>query len=698
MEAYKDARYSGFRGKLRWVKDKFKGLPEEANQIFVTARAGYVNRMQGVISHVADTIATTLASAKVRIARGQAELQAEVKKMQADLQAAGRKAAGEFAGKFDELTESVNAKSQELVQTLASKYSEAMKSVDAEIDAEKEANKGLIDKAVDAVKGVVKTILALKDLLLNVLAKAASAIAAIISDPIGFLGNLVDAVGSGLRAFVANIGTHLKNGLVGWLLGAVASTGLELPAKFDLKGIIGMIASLLGLTWNAIRGRIVSRGVPEQAITAVEESAPIAQKLRSEGVAGIWELIVERVGDLKDKLLSKISDFLIPTVLIAGITWLISLLNPASAFIKAVKMIIDIVTFIVERGAQIAAFVNSVLDAVIAIAGGGGGGVPGLIEKALAGSIPVLIGALAAFLGIGGIADKVKAFFQSLTKPVMKAVDWVADTLVKFGKSVWGKLKAGAKKLKDKVTGKNKDTGKDKDGKEKSPGPIAVGRPMSFEADQHSHRLWYDTSGSSPQLMVASTPTPVREHLPSLRSNLASATPEKQAEGNGLLAQIDTILATTDPRAEELSKAEATRKTGTAVDNSAVQAAEKVVVAGEQSMVPVLTRLFELAGVGEGDEMVDLPMPNGAVARCVKRGTALVPIGRVSIYPTGLIARPHLEELDDINRQLQGERSSRSAERSSTGARFTTTSAHRRCGPTSSAPGWAIRWRASKRC
>lgn len=470
MEAYKDERYSGLRGKYRWVRDKIKGLPAEANQIFVTARAGYVARMQGVISRVADTIAAALGRAKLRIARGQAELQAEVKKMPADLQAQGRKAAGEFASKFDELTESVNSKSQELVQTLASKYSEAMKSVDEEIDAEKEANKGLIDKAIDAVKSVVKTILALKDLLLNVLARAGQAIAAIISDPIRFLGNLVSAVGAGLKAFIDKIETHLKNGLVGWLLGAVASTGLQLPAKFDLKGIIGMIASLLGLTWNAIRGRIVSRGVPDQAIDTVEKTVPIAQKLKSEGVAGIWETIKERVGDLKDKLLGKISQFLIPTVLIAGITWLISLLNPASAFVKAVKMIIDIVTFIVERGAQIAAFVSSVLDAVIAIAGGGGAGVPALIEKALAGSIPVLIGALAAFLGIGGIADKVKMFFQSLTKPVMKAVDWVADKLVKFGKKIWGKLKAGAKKVKDKtkagvgkftdrLSGKNKAAG-----------------------------------------------------------------------------------------------------------------------------------------------------------------------------------------------------------------------------------------------
>jgi hypothetical protein len=44
-------------------------------------------------------------------------------------------------------------------------------------------------------------------------------------------------------------------------------------------------------------------------------------------------------------------------------------------------MIIDIVTFIIERGAQIIQFVNAVLDAVIAIAGGRTGGVPALIEK-----------------------------------------------------------------------------------------------------------------------------------------------------------------------------------------------------------------------------------------------------------------------------------------------------------------------------
>ncbi|MFJ8579958.1 hypothetical protein [Micromonospora sp. NPDC093277] len=442
MDAYKDKRYSGLLGKGRWIKDKFAGLPEEANQIFVVARKGYVDRMQQVISAVADTIGVELGRAKQRIAAGRDELQAEVRKLPADLQAIGKEAAGEFAGKFDELTEQVNNKGTELVQTLASKYNEALKSVDEEIAAEKEKNKGLVAKAVDAVAGVIKTIMQLKDMLMGVLAKAAQAVMAIIKDPIGFLGNLVSAVGAGLKQFIANIGEHLKKGLVGWLTGAMAGAGLELPAKFDLRGIVMMIGSLLGLTWAAIRGRIVKRGVPEQAMGAVEQSVPLVQKVQAQGLGGMWEEIKEKVGDLKANLFSKISEYLIPTILMAGITWIISLLNPASAFIRAVKMIIDFVTFIVTQGAQIIEFVNSVLDAIIAIAGGGSGGVPALIEKALARSVPVLIGVLATVLGISGIAQKVQKFFKALAKPVMKAVDWVVGKIVGLGKKLWAKLKS----------------------------------------------------------------------------------------------------------------------------------------------------------------------------------------------------------------------------------------------------------------
>ncbi|MFJ9779538.1 hypothetical protein ACIRSS_08140 [Amycolatopsis sp. NPDC101161] len=456
MDDYKARRYGGTWGLIKWGHDKLFGLPDEANQIFVEARDNYVKRMRGVISAVADTIGRELTRAKQRIAKGRDELQAEVKKLPKDLQALGKQAAAGFADKFDELTQSVDDKSTELVDTLATKYTDAVKAVDDEIAAEKEKNKGLVDKALDAVKGVIKTILELKDLLLGVLAKAAQAVMGILRDPIGFLGNLVSAVGGGLKLFMNNAGRHLQQGVLSWLLGTAATAGITLPTSFDVMGILLLIASLIGLSWANLRARL-ARKLPKEAMTAIEvgeHALPLVLEVRKRGIAALWDDLKTRVGDLKKNLIDNLVSYLLPTIIMAGITWIISLFNPASAFIRACKMIIDIIRFIVTNGRQIIEFVNTVLDAVIAIAKGGSGGVPALVEKALARSIPVLIGALAALLGIGGIAGKVKEIFQKLARPVNKAIDWVVDKIVGLAKKVWAKVKALAKKLKDKFSKK----------------------------------------------------------------------------------------------------------------------------------------------------------------------------------------------------------------------------------------------------
>ncbi|WP_051114945.1 hypothetical protein [Actinokineospora enzanensis] len=610
MDEYKDKRYSGFTGKLRWVKDQFAGLPDEANQIFVTARKGYVDRMQQVISRVADVIGGELNRAKARIATGRAELQAEVRKLPADLQAIGKQAAGEFAGRFDELAESVDAKGKELVQSLASKYNEALKSVDAEIDAEKEKNQGLVAKAIGAVKGVIDTILKLKDLLLGILAKAAAAVMAIIRDPIGFLGKLVHAVGEGLRSFLANIGEHLKKGLLGWLLGAMASAGLQLPARFDLRGIIMMIGSLLGLTWSAIRGRVVSRGVPEPAMAAVEQSVPVAQKLRSEGIGGIWETIKEKAGDLRAGLFGKITQYLVPTVLIAGITWIISLLNPASAFVKAVKMIIDFVGFVVERGAQIVTFVTGVLDAILAIAGGSAGPVPALIVNALVAGIPVLIGVLAAVLGINGIADKVKSFVQSLSKPVMKAVDRVVGKIVAVGRKLWSKLRSGAGKVADKAKAGVRWVGE-------KLGLIAVRK--SFKAGQESHTLTLLAGDRPLRVIVASTPK-------DLRTLVAELAPKADEAGRLALHEAGKRYAEIKDVWDENQRIKNSPKSTTDARKAADAKLKEIVPTLTTAAAEIVDRLMTVAQLGGAStapaSVRNLAGPGGASLAAMSGGLA----------------------------------------------------------------------------
>ncbi|WP_274031554.1 phage tail protein [Streptomyces sp. MMBL 11-1] len=502
MKKYKDKRYSGLMGKGRWIKDKFAGLPKAANDLYQESRKLYVSRMQTVISSVADIIGAELGKAKARIAKGRTELKAEVDKLPSDLRQFGEEAAKDFAGKFDDLEATVNEKSEQLVQDLAQKYTAALNKIDEEIKKLQEANKGLIDKAKDAIVGAIKTINELKNLLLGILAKAASAIMKIIKDPIGFLGNLVKAVGAGLNLFITNIADHLKTGVVSWLLGTAVKAGLDLPQKFDLKGIIQLIGSMLGLTWDNIRTRVTRKGVPDEAMSAVETSVPVAKKLAAEGPAGAVKEIQAEAGDLKATILGKLTTYLIPTVLIAGITWIISLLNPASAFVRAVKGIIDIVTFIVTQGAQIADFVNAVLDAVIAIANGGQAGVPKLIEAALATSVPLLIGFLAALLGIGGLANKVKSVFQSVSRPVTRAIDKIVDFIAKKGKALWTKRKGDKSK-----TGPEK--GQPGEGRTLKPDWETV----SFSAGEHGHRLFVVAGGGKATLMVASTEQPVASYL-----------------------------------------------------------------------------------------------------------------------------------------------------------------------------------------
>jgi hypothetical protein len=205
-------------------------------------------------------------------------------------------------------------------------------------------------------------------------------------------------------------------------------------------GILTLIAMILGLSWPNIRARLARR-VPRQALVAAETAIPLVSQVKRQGVAGMWDDLKTRVGDLKKELISNLVSFLLPTIIIAGITWIVSLFNPASAFIRACKMIIDIIRFIVTNARQIIDFVNAVLDAVLAIARGGTGGVPALVERALARAIPVLIGALAALLGIGGIAGKVKQVFQKIARPVNRAVDWVVDRIAGLVKKLGAKLK-----------------------------------------------------------------------------------------------------------------------------------------------------------------------------------------------------------------------------------------------------------------
>lgn len=443
MEDYKK-RYDGLMGAGRWVADKLLGVPEEVTAFFREGRKRYLDKMDAVLTDISTYVTDQLNQAKEKIKEGRQKIQDYVDGLPADLQQVGQEAASNIQSKFDELEQSVDDKHGQLIEALSQTYVKNLEELDARIDEMKASNQPWFAKAFDSLTGVIETINKLKNMLMTVLAKVADTVGNIIKDPIGFLSNLVSGITQGLQNFLGNIWEHLQGGLVGWLTGALGPMGITIPDDiFSLPGIFSLVTQVLGLTWNYIRGKAVKM-FGEPVVVAMEQGVEMIQVVKEKGFEGMWEQVKEDFGDLQATVIDQIKDMVITQVITAGIKWIIGLLNPASAFVKACMAIYDIVMFFVNQGSQVLELVNAVVEGVAAIARGAIGGAAKLVESALVKALPVAIGFLASLLGIGGLAKKV----QGIIKKIRKRIDKAVNKLLKKAKKLFKKKKG--KKNKDK--------------------------------------------------------------------------------------------------------------------------------------------------------------------------------------------------------------------------------------------------------
>jgi len=456
MDSYKAKRYGGLLGWTSWIHDKLLGLPSEVNAFYDAGKRQFVADMDRVLDRVTGLVATGLTEAKTMIATGRQQVTAYVESLPRSLRKVGPDAANQIKSQFDGLEGEVDAAKNGLIDTLAHRYVDRLHHIEDRVRQMEDENRGLVDRAASALAGVIKTIMEFKALLERVLARAAGVIEEIIKNPMRFLGYLIQGIGQGLKNFVAHIGKHLGSGLMSWLFGVVGQAGISLPQSFDVKGILTLVAEVVGLSAQNIRARAVSQ-LGEPTVHGMEQGVGLFQRLMKQGPTGVWDEIRERLGDLKAMVLGPITAWLTTDVIIAGITWILSLLTPASAFIKACKAIFDIVMFFIQRGSQIMALVNAVIGTIGAVASGNVGAIATAVENALARSIPVAIGFLASLLGLGGIAEKVTGFIQRIQAPVNKAIDWVIGKARGLFKFIVDKAKGLAGKVGNKLgLGKNK--------------------------------------------------------------------------------------------------------------------------------------------------------------------------------------------------------------------------------------------------
>ena len=263
--------------------------------------------------------------------------------------------------------------------------------------------------------------------------KAAGAFKTIINNPIGFIGNLVKAAKLGFENFGANFGEHLKAGLINWLTGSLP--GVYIPKAFELKEIVRFVFSVLGLTWQNIRQKLV-KVMGEPVVKALETGFDIVVTLVRDGPAAAWDKIKEHLTNLKEMVIGGITDFVIDMVVKKAIPKLIAMFIPGAGFISAILSIYDTIMVFVQKIKQIIEVVTGFIDSIAAIASGAVTAAAGKVERILANLLSLAISFFAGFIGLGKVSDKIMGVIQKIRTVIDKAIDALINWIVTMAKKV----------------------------------------------------------------------------------------------------------------------------------------------------------------------------------------------------------------------------------------------------------------------
>jgi hypothetical protein len=305
----------------------------------------------------------------------------------------------------------------------------------------------------------------------------------IVKDPIGFLGNLIDALKQGFNQFKDRILEHLKNGVVEWIFGQIATTGIKLPKQFNLSGIVSLILQVLGLTWENVRKKLVGL-IGEDAVSFLEGAFDFLMKIaQAKDLSVAWKMILEKADNLVDTMLESVRNWIVENIVTTAIVKVLALLNPAGAIIQAIQAIYKTVNFFIEKAKQIKALVDAIIKSVSNIANGKLTEAANYVEATMARTVPVILGFLADQVGLGGIGKAVSGIIKKIQSKVDGAIDKVLEWVVAKGKGFYEKGKAAVGKVFD-WWNQRKD--------------VLVG--------EEEHSIYIEGTEDAPKVMIASVP------------------------------------------------------------------------------------------------------------------------------------------------------------------------------------------------
>ncbi|GAB2577917.1 eCIS core domain-containing protein [Spirosoma areae] len=398
---------------------------------------------------------------------------------------------------------------------------------------------------IEVVKKVIYTALELMnfpfDLIDQIVAKAMQAYEDIKRDPMAFLGNLLKAVKLGFSQFFGNIGTHLLNGLVGWLTSELKQANIQPPKDFTFRSVLTFVLDVLGISMEKIWKKIGEHPkIGPQKVAKIRGMLDrltgiwsFVKEVMEEGPGAIWKHIQDQLANLWDMVLDKVKSWIMEQIIDKMVTKLLSMLDPTGimAVINSFIAFYRAVQSFIERLREILEVVSSFVGGVAEIARGVVTTGANFLERTMANALPTIIGFLANQVGLRGLGSRINEMIQSVQALVDKGLTWLVNKAVELGGQL---LEMG----RDAVAGVLS----------------FFGLRTTFTAENgENHALYFEESGGQPVLMMASDPKSIREFLDfyAHEYSITATSPEGL-----LIAEIRTFLTSNiQPRIQQMQAA-----------------------------------------------------------------------------------------------------------------------------------------------
>lgn len=337
------------------------------------------------------------------------------------------------------------------------------------------------------------------ELVVQVLAKAAQAIGDILLNPVGFLIHLLGAVRAGFGRFFENIGTHLLNGVSGWLFGQAQQAGITPPQDFSVASIFGFVLQVLGVSVEHVFERLAAKLDPA-VVRRLRQIYRLASGvwgfltvLIEQGPAGLWAEIQTQLGNLWDTVVQGVVSWVTEAVVNRAMRWLLALLDVTGIMpvINAMVAVYNAIESFVQYLREMLEIVSRVLDGVLDIAQGAIDTAAGFLVDALSRAMPVAIGFLANQFGLGRLGERLHELLETVRAVVDRAIDWLLDRAIAGGRALLEMARSGAAAVGSAVRG-----------------ALAwLGLRVGFTAaDGTEHHLRFEGGDARAPLMVESRP------------------------------------------------------------------------------------------------------------------------------------------------------------------------------------------------